>query len=179
MPDGTRRASDAYYTPDDLADVLVGLLPIESEDDVLEPHCGGGSFVRALLRRTRYVGAFDVDPAAAGLAATVSEVCDFLTATLAQQAQWIVGNPPFGDAEAHVRHAIDLSARHVAFLLRLAFLESSERVAFWADHPCRKVWVLSQRPSFTGGQTDSCAYGFFWWDSAHTGATSLEVVSWR
>ena len=183
MPTGTRRASDAYYTPDDLAEVLVGLLPIEQEDGVLEPHCGGGSFVRALLRRTCSVSALDIDPTASGLRAPSVSVydCDFLAwgHDPLNLPLWIVGNPPFGDAELHVRHALGLTRRHVAFLLRLAFLESSERVAFWAEHPCRLVWVLSQRPSFTGGQTDSCAYGFFWWDSAHTGATSLEVVSWR
>ena len=43
----------------------------------------------------------------------------------------------------------------------------------------RKVWVLAERPSFTGGSTDSAAYGWFWWDLEHQGPTELGVLSWR
>ena len=82
------------------------------------------------------------------------------------------------------RHALAATHRHVAFLLRLAFLESRERFAFWQDHPCQRIYVLSERPSFTGGGTDSCPYGFFIWDKWHTAPrvdpiTQLEVISWR
>ena len=45
--------------------------------------------------------------------------------------------------------------------------------------PCKKVFVLSERPSFTGGATDSSAYGFFWWDVMNNGPTELEVISWK
>ena len=65
----------------------------------------------------------------------------------------------------------------MAFLLRLAFLESAKRIPFWNEHPCRKVFVLSSRPSFTGdGRHDSAAYGFFWWDKSYTGPTEMEVL---
>lgn len=201
---GTRRALDAYYTPDDVAERLVSLLPITPDDSVIEPSCGGGAFVRALMARTRRVTAIDINPSADGLSqATTSEApVDFLAWRPHRERAWCVGNPPFARpetvdgrggeptgrvnakgrpimeaaAQQHVEHALVVS-RGVAFLLRLAFLESSERAAFWAEHPCRHIWVLSRRPSFTGGGTDSCAYGWFWWERGWSGPTTIDVLS--
>jgi len=177
----TRRPLDAYYTPDDLAEALVASLPVRMLSTALEPSCGGGAFVRALRLRGVAVLGLDIDPEADGLAdANMAQVGDFLTYQHDIACpEWIIGNPPFSDAEAHVRHAIDITGRHVAFLLRLAFLESRKRVPFWKEHPPRKVWVLSERPSFTGGSTDSCAYGWFWFDNEHRGPTELDWISWK
>jgi hypothetical protein len=72
-----------------------------------------------------------------------------------------------------------MTDQHVAFLLRLGFLESSKRLEFWRRWPCRKVFVLAERPSFTGGGTDSAAYALFWWDKVHQRATELEIISWK
>lgn len=176
----TRRPLDAYYTPDDLAEALVDVLPVYRCESAHEPHAGGGAFVRALMRRGMWVYATDINPDAGGMKlADMAVCCDFLDHTPRSQVSWVVGNPPYSNAEAHVRHAIDITGRHVAFLLRLAFLESRKRVPFWREHPARKVWVLAERPSFTGGATDAAAYGWFWWDKQYTGPTELEVLSWR
>jgi hypothetical protein len=181
-PDGARDELDRYYTPPELAAFLVGLLPIEAGVRVLEPSVGGGAFLRAVQDRVPSADlvAIDVDPGAAGLAlARQSFVGDFLTDDRPTHGiDWTIGNPPYRDAEAHIRRALDVS-RDVAFLLRLAMLESAGRVPLWRDFPARKVWVLAERPSFTGGKTDSAAYGWFWWDQTYTGPTELEVVSWR
>jgi hypothetical protein len=175
-----RRALDAYYTPDALAAALVGLLPIEATDTVLEPHAGGGAFVRALLPVAHRVLACDVDPEAEGLRlAHSAHRADFLALSSSPWARWTVGNPPFRGFEEHVEHGLKVS-RHVAYLLRLAVMESAGRVPMWQRWPLRKVWVLAERPSFTGGSTDSAAYGFFWWDRAYSGPA--EVVpgwSWK
>ena len=174
-----RRNLDAYYTPDDVAQRLVSLLPIGPRDIVLEPSVGGGAFARALARMTPNVDGIDIDPEASGLNDCHGRLADFLDLHLLeceQRPRWIVGNPPFNDAEEHVSHAIRNTERHVAFLLRLAFLESVKRRPFWEAHPPRKVWVFSKRPSFTGGKTDSCAYGFFWWDREYRGEPALGWV---
>lgn len=177
----SRITLDAYYTPDRLAVALVGLLPIGPGDVALEPHAGGGAFVRALNAKGAGVFAGDVNRDAAGLAqADFAVVGDFLDLDDAGPGvTWIVGNPPYSDAEAHIRHALDITGRHVAFLLRLAILETKIRIPLWEEHPPRKVWVLSQRPSFTGnGKTDSCAYGWFWWDREHQGPPELGWTRW-
>jgi hypothetical protein len=51
-------------------------------------------------------------------------------------------------------------------LLRLAFLESKRRFNFWQQYPVNKLYILSQRPSFTGKGTDATAYAWFVWDGS-------------
>jgi len=176
-----RRPLDAYWTPDPIARRLVGVLPVGEGHHVLEPHAGGGAFVRALMAADcRCVDAYDIDPTAPAIQKRLwphARACrDFLSIE-GGTWDWIVGNPPFKGAEEHVRHALALTRRHVVFLLRLAFLESAQRLPFWREHPARKVWVLAQRPSFLGtGGTDSAAYGWFWWDNEHAGPTTMDVL---
>ena len=155
---------DRYYTPDDVARRCLEL-HTWMKGDVLEPHAGGGAFVRALAEhRDARVFVGDLDPDAPGLVAPGVEpayVGSFLGHT--GHYDWIVGNPPYRDAEAHVRHALKHADR-VGFLLRLAFLESQRRRPLWEAHPPSGVWVLSKRPSFTQGGTDATAYGWFVWE---------------
>ena len=186
LPVAKRRALDAYYTPDNLAAALVGLLPIEATDTVLEPHAGGGAFVRALLPVASRVIGCDVNPDAEGLATAHEGLArDFLQVdadclrSIGAQPRWTVGNPPFRGFEEHIEHALTLS-RHVAFLLRLAVMESKGRAAMWQRWPLRKVWVLAERPSFTDGGTDSAAYGFFHFDRYFEGAAEIVPgFSWK
>lgn len=174
---------DRYYTPPELAAVLVEHLGIDSDDRVLEPHAGGGAFVAAVRHWApgAHVTALDLDPSAVGLAtADAGIVCDFLgfRPRLAR-FDLVLGNPPYAEAEAHARHALRLAPR-VAFLLRLAFLESKRRQPLWAEHPLAHVEVLAERPSFTAdGRTDGCAYGMFLWDRDHAGPTTLGISTWK
>lgn len=168
-----RRPLDAYMTPDDLAEALVGLLPIGPHHAVLEPHAGGGAFVRALTVRARHVLAVDIDPDAA---VPLHHVGDFLAYEPNLALDYVVGNPPFRGFELHVEHALTL-APNVAFLLRLAVMESRGRVDLWRRWPLRKVWVLAERPSFTGGGTDSAAYGWFWFQRGYRGTAEV-VPGW-
>ncbi len=180
--EGGRIEGDRYYTPEPLARAIVAeLLPAGlSAASAWEPHVGGGAFARSLVERGVVAYVSDIDPAAPGL--SVPGVLkswpghDFLASSSPFRGQgpdWIIGNPPYDQAEAHVRRALELSRRHVVFLLRSAFAESSSRVPFWREHPCRHEWRLAQRPSFIeGGRTDSAAYSVFWWDRQNTGSTT-------
>ena len=174
-----RRPLDAYYTPANLARALVATLPITQSCVVLEPHAGGGAFVDALLEVSSHAHAFDIDPEAPGLTRNCKSMrVDFLSLGELAHVDWIVGNPPYRDAEAHVRQALKL-APNVAFLLRLAFLESTRRIPFWAEHPPYSVTVLAQRPSFIGGKTDSSAYGWFVWRQRHLKPPTLNILDWK
>lgn len=155
-----RTPNDAYYTPDELARKLVALLPVAGRR-VWEPHAGGGAFVLALhAAGASGVVATDIDARAPSFDMPVcARQQDFLRASRTG-IDWIVGNPPFQNFEAHIDHALT-QAPNVAFLLRLAAMETKGRIACWKRWPLRKVWVLAERPSFTGSGTDSCAYGFF------------------
>ncbi len=189
-----RRMFDAYFTAQPVADALVRCLERDCfwrGGTVLEPSAGRGAFVRAvavLEPKSDGIDAIDIDPIRVNELRGIEgrRVCEYQADFLEWAPQQrgydlIVGNPPYSHAEAHVRHALSLRSRCgvVAFLLRLAFLESQERVEFWKEHPASKVYVLSQRPSFTGGGTDKAAYGFFVWDKCCRTTTTLEVISWR
>ena len=184
---------DQFFTPPALADALVHKLVTDNwwrSGIVLEPSCGHGAFVEAALMNLQPQGvvALDVDPACCELVerkTIASVVCqDFLTMKIGENGgpfDLVLGNPPFNQAEKHVRAALDQRASFgiVAFLLRLAFLESKERKAFWKENPASKIYVLSQRPSFSGGGTDNSAYGVFVWASCHRGPTELEGMAWK
>mgnify|MGYP001564614195 CR=1 FL=1 len=161
-----RTPSDAYYTPATIANALVALLPITQGSLVLEPSAGGGAFVDAAMARGARVWAIDIRPEAPALhrpGLVRAEARDFLMPTESDlRPDWVIGNPPFTEFDRHLDRALSL-APNVGFLLRLAVMESAARVEAWATRwPLRHVWVLAERPSFTGGATDSTAYGFFW-----------------
>lgn len=168
---------DAYYTPDDVALACVQALPDLGGAFVLEPSVGGGAFARAVraCNPSALIVGNDINPDAPGFADCDSaRVGGFTTCGLS--ADWVIGNPPYGDAEEHVRHALTL-APNVAFLLRLAFLEGQKRGALWDAHPPAEVHVLRKRPSFTGGGTDSAAYGWFVWRRDHVGPATLGWIA--
>jgi len=189
--DGNRILGDAYYTPDALALAIVEALQAEGcplDGEILEPSVGGGAFLRALLAcspRLRLT-ALDINPEAQGLRAAQEEGLealpgvDFLSYQPGRRYDLILGNPPYAQAEAHVRHALHCADR-VVFLLRSAFGESAARVSFWRAHPARHVWMCAQRPSFTSdGRTDGCAYSVFYWDQTrHSRTTYTPCWDWR
>jgi hypothetical protein len=178
-----RKQLDQYFTPDAVADALVGwyMSRYGWPRTVLEPSSGGGAFCRAIRK---HLGAgvlltgIDMDPRC-----EATEVCDahftgdFDGYDFGEGASFdlVTGNPPFSHAEEHVRRALELVSvgGHVAVLLRLAFMEAVKREAFWAEFRAREILVLRQRPSFTGGKTDSCAYGFFVFERGYRGATVI------
>jgi len=167
----------------------------------MEPHVGDGAFVPPILAAGAQLHCNDLSLLASGLQlGHTSSVTNFLAFWDTRDWTWILGNPPFARpeteehdglspetgrrnskgalvledaAEDHVRHALKLTHDNVAFLLRLAFLESDKRIAFWKEHPAYKVWPLAHRPSFTAdGKTDNAAYGWFWWSKSRAEFTA-------
>ena len=184
-----RIKDDRYMTPQPLCWVLLAKLleDIELPRDrlrVLEPHAGSGAWVRTARRLmpAAHITANDVNDDVSRwyeFGADEARVGDFLR--MRGDFDLVIGNPPYNGAEAHVRHAISLTSRPkavVAFLLRLGFLESADRIEFWREFPPAVVYPLSERPSFTGGGTDQTAYAWFVWQRGADG-TRLEVMSWK
>lgn len=123
---------------------------------------------------TRFIGpvtAFDIDPGLPWIHR------DFLASNV--RADWIIGNPPFTGAEAHVEHALAHAHIGVAFLLRLAFLASAKRMKLFRAHPPEFVWILPERPSFSGGGTDSTDYAIFIWRRGFAGTPQLDWLPWK
>lgn len=176
-----RRPLDAYYTTDAVARECLSTIADEIRGQAtLEPHAGSGAFVRAAMDLHSAVMAIDINPEAGGLSQGVASwVGDYLT--YYGSPTWTFGNPPFNRAEEHIRHALNTSRVGAAFLLRLAFLETEKRIPFWKEHPAAEVYVLSRRPSFTGGGTDSAAYGWFVWRKGRSpkAPTLLRHLNWK
>jgi hypothetical protein len=82
-----------------------------------------------------------------------------------------VMNPPYSMAEAFVRKARD-EAEIVCALLRVAWLSSQGRRDWLALDP-PDVFIMPNRPSFTGKGTDSADYAWMCWPSQIVGAGSI------
>ncbi len=180
-----RVALDAYYTPEALATACVSVVPFSGDGLVVEPSVGGGAFARAVRARwpRAFVTGVDVNPDAPGRSNVhFFETRDVLLWRPFPPPNLIVGNPPYTDAEAHVRWALEQvsAGGTVGMLLRLAFLETKKRRAFWAQWGAYldTVYVLAERPSFlANGKHDSCAYGWFVWRKAE-GCASRVIPAW-
>lgn len=177
---------DAYYTPIALARACVGTLPLARGEKVWEPHAGGGAFCWALSEAGMSVCASDIDADAIALrtphgGAHFYGVADALGGFPfpGVRPAWVVGNPPFTDVEKHIDAALSVAVIGVGFLLRLAVLEGQKRKEAWKHWPLKSVHVLVERPSFTGGGTDSAAYGFFYFEHGHTAKPVIDWLSWR
>ncbi|HVI00880.1 MAG TPA: methyltransferase [Enhygromyxa sp.] len=119
-----KNALQAFYTPRDLAQRVAEVADPQPGERVLEPSCGHGALIWALLEREPdlLVIAFDIDPdACAAVEANADEghgaselpvivaERDFLTVEPAPEPtiDLVVMNPPFAKDKdiAHVRHA--------------------------------------------------------------------------
>ena len=166
-----RISLDAYYTPDRLAEACLSTFsPAVSPKVVVEPSVGGGAYARAIRKRwpnVHLVG-YDLNKTAQGAA-----LCDdfywtnWATVAPTQKCDMVLGNPPYSEAEEHVELALRRvkSGGMVGMLLRLSFASGKGRVPFWQKRTqdLYSVHVLAERPSFTGGTTDACDYGWFVW----------------
>lgn len=80
----------------------------------------------------------------------------------------IITNPPFSLALEFCEHAL-CHAPEVIMLLRLNFLGSQKRYDWWRQNEPSAIYVLSERPDFTGGGGDSCEYAWFVWGIRYSG----------
>ena len=148
-----RNAQDAYMTPRWCVDLITGRMnsPVMSTR-FLEPCRGTGN----ISDHPHFKHAFP-------LWAEIAEGIDYLDPAFNPDAHLIVTNPPFSLALEFLTKSLAQRAT-VAYLLRVNFLGSQKRKAFWQANPLTHLYVLSQRPSFTGHGTDSTEYAWFVWD---------------
>ncbi len=150
-----RHAADFYATPEA---AFKPLLPFIEEVDapIFEPACGDERLL---------VWLDEVDVCAEGN--DLTRGYDFLNDVTYYEC--IVTNPPFSLALEFCDHAIK-HALHVFMLLRLNFLASRKRRDWWNTHKPDALFILSERPSFTGnGKTDATDYAWFYWGGVHRG----------
>lgn len=164
---GTKRnKSDFYTTPED---VIINLLNHHklSGNIILEP-CAGNGNVSKIIKQTYpkiQIDQIEIRPEEKKNLQQYGNVFidDFLNWKPKIKYSTIITNPPYSLAQEFVEKSLKI-ADEVIMLLRLAFLESKKRYEFWQQNPVNYLYILSQRPSFTGKGTDATAYAWFVWN---------------
>lgn len=196
---------ERYYTPDALARFCLDLLPWQIGIRVLEPHAGGGAFLRGMgsISEIATLDALDLDPKCwahttwhsktslrfpndrtPGLHGRLSKVgmiesrfnrADFLSFDLEGRVYDRVVGNP-PFSNAEDHVARALQvADECCFLLPVSRLDAGERVSFYRDIPLRKVWNLGERV-----WPGSRQIGFFWFDKRWKKPWwQTEVISWK
>lgn len=135
----------------------------------LDPGAGNGAIIDAVncVRQDVTWAAIDirpeVEPYIVGAGANFM-AADFLTLGYDKTAlkfDVIITNPPYSLAQGFIEKSLQM-ANHVAMLLRLNYLAGGKRVDFMRAMP-PDVYVLPNRPSFTGQGTDATEYAWFVW----------------
>lgn len=148
---GERQENDYYPTPVQCVDPLLALVRWPLVKSFKEP-CRGE--LRSIYDRVPM-------PDEQKRWAELSEGVDYLNSEL-EPVDLIITNPPFSIAQEFLRKSLD-EARCVCYLLRLSYLGSKGRKAFWRENTPTHQMVID-RPSFTGQGTDNSEYAWFCWD---------------
>jgi hypothetical protein len=166
-----RNESDYYKTPEWCIDLFLKEFgePIGSE--IFEPCAGDGAIIKSLHKNYQGLtiraneirkeekdnlynaGAWDV---------TIADFLEYNNSN--SYVDLVITNPPYSIAQEIIEHCFEYAPKaEIVMLLRLAFLESKKRRKFWKKHPLTQLYILSERPSFTGHGTDATAYAWFVW----------------
>lgn len=182
----TRADADFYPTPAWCVERLLDRLELPG-GSWLEPAGGDGAIVRAVARDDVTWTAVDIRPEA--VAALQREGAEAHWGSFPRLVESgainlstfdvVITNPPFSEAQAFLDACLSPGRMKlmtpVVMLLRLAWLAGEERAA-GHQRAMPNVYVLPQRPSFTGSGTDSADYAWFVWQAGVTGTNGIIEV---
>lgn len=150
---GERREQDFYPTPKSAILPLFDRIRWDPPGTFFEPCIGSGAITRHVPKNWQ-LGWCEI-----------TEGTDYLTHDVGYRPDLIITNPPYSLALEFLKKSLGESET-VAYLLRLNFLESKKRKAFWTENPPTHLFTLTERPKFINGRSDACGYGWFVWDHA-------------
>jgi hypothetical protein len=165
-----RSKADFYATPPDVTEALLDFLEQSGRlcrgDLIWEPACGDGRMADVMKDRKYRVIGTDLNPID-----DAAPSVDFLKSCHA--GRWIITNPPFSQAEAFIRRAIELQ-RPFAFLLKSQFWHAKSRLELFTEHKPAYVLPLTWRPDFLFGRKSGApTMEVLWtvWDRCASGET--------
>jgi len=166
-----RKLDDFYETPYWTTQLLLNYENLI--EPILEPAVGKGKIVD-VLRENNYKDIIGIDINSD----YTPDICeDFLKWNKDKTFNTIITNPPYISALEYISKSLRINKGGInIFLLRLNFLESIKRYQFWKDNMPSHIYVLSERPKFYLGRSDSIAYAWFVW-KPNNKKTTLSVIS--
>lgn len=148
---------------------------------LLEPCAGDGRIIQTVdsrLRPEHFIWAAleireecrrDLSQLARRQGRLVFQITDFLTnqdlpvdtdGTLTT----VISNPPYNVAEKVIRRAREVGPHaDIVMLMRIGFLASEARGAFFEEHGVPDIYVLPNRPIFVKGTSDNTEYAWYIW----------------
>lgn len=164
--------ADFYATPVEVVKKFLHSHNLK-KGNILECTAGNGNIIKAIRKcgYNNHITAVEIRDETDHLNQSGSDeiyIEDFLNFTVKRKYKTIISNPPYSIAQEVIEHCFEIAGENteIIMLLRLAFLESKKRYSFWQKHPVNGLYVLSQRPSFTGKGTDATAYAWFVWNNS-------------
>jgi hypothetical protein len=120
-----RHADDLYETPAAAVEMLLAHHDVQGP--VLEPSAGKGAIANVLRGHGYDVVAYDLHEWYGST--NVEPGVDFLQESDTRGCKTIIANPPYRDADAHVRHALNILPQHgvLCVLLRLTWIAAKKR----------------------------------------------------
>ncbi|MBI2076848.1 MAG: hypothetical protein HYT80_00550 [Euryarchaeota archaeon] len=149
----------------------------------LEPTTGAGIWQQQMRVQWPHaqIKGVELNPELAAYARNLGldvETGDILRVRHPHRYDVIAGNPPFSLAQTIITHLYEdfLNVGGVlAFHLRLNFLGSVKRFAWWKKYRPAVVFPMPDRPGYTpDGATDGTEYAMFCWVKGYDGPTLLE-----
>lgn len=171
--DREREKNDYYATEPKATECLLELEKFSPK--VWECACGEGHIANVLKAHGYDVLSTDlIDRGYGGIE-------DFLTSARQFDGD-IITNPPYKYALEFCRKSLDsvTDGHKVAMFLRLQFLESKRRKAFFTAYPPRTVYVSASRlhcainGDFKDMSGNAVAYAWFVWVKGYKGTTELK-----
>jgi len=165
--------ADFYETP---VWATQKLLEVERFDGLIaEPCSGHGAIARVLEANGYAVQASDLRTGPEVYGKEGQSIFDLPN----DSVQNVVTNPPFALAQAVIEKSLAIAERKVAMLLKLTFLESARRHAFFASTPLKSVHVFCNRVTMhpygsnAPKNSGTIAYAWFVWERGYQGQPTL------
>lgn len=176
---GKRIAMDVYETPRWCVDAILDRIYTPQMKMVLEPCAGSGNIIKAIVERDPDVQVWGMEPRGEAFRDLVKidrchpSCVEYMDCENPGHYDLVITNPPFYCAQDMLKHTFSHCSPQrckvtICYLLRINFLASQGRRDWWTQHKPTGIYILSKRPSFTGGPTDSCDYAWFVWDTQPT-----------
>lgn len=138
---GKKQNADFYVTPSYVIEALLNREKFIGT--IFEPCCGSGSIIKTLknLTNNKIIGC-DINGNKYGY-----NQANFLDRTKSMAN--IVTNPPYNQVLSIIQHSLNLYNKKMAFLIRLAFVETQKRYnLIFKNNLPYKIYVFSKRIDF-------------------------------